>query len=450
MSGNDFKPPPEDPFANDPDAHERERRRLQREAKRRERAGRDSLAKRVSGALDGAAAKGREAIEQGKERVVTPPEPPPEAPEPPPLRRTAAPPAAKPASGETGATAVPLAEASRTVIHHETDEFGETAPVTVRRNPAAPPPPGTGEGPAVPAGVGAAPPPRRTVSSAAIWRRRLMALGLVVLLAIAGYAVITKLDADEPAPVAEGPKKLKTFSVTIPEGLSSKEMAQVAKEAGVEGDYEKAVQAAAKKFNFEKAGAPKGTDSLEGFLFPATYELEKGATAKDLVTKQLTEGFDANFGQVDTSFAEKKNLTTFDIVTIASMVEREVQVPEERPIVAAVIYNRLAEGMPLQIDATVRYALNNFDEPLTESDLQVDSPYNTYVNPGLPIGPIGNPGLDSLDAAANPTDDPYLYYVVKPGTCGEHVFTDDYDEFLAASEEYDIAQAEAGGSPTEC
>lgn len=354
-------------------------------------------------------------------------------------------PTGAPESADAPADPSAGAERPRAVIHDETDEFG--APPVVRRNPAAPPPPQTGE---IPAGVAATPPPRRTTSSGAIWRRRVLALGLILLVAVAGYAGATRISRDDPAPVPKGPRTLKTFSVTIPEGLSGEEMAQVAKKAGVEGDYQQAVEAAAKKFDFEKAGAPKGTDSLEGFLFPATYELEKGATAKDLVTKQLTEGFDANFGQVDTSFAEKKNLTTFDIVTIASMVEREVQVPEERPIVAAVIYNRLAEGMPLQIDATVRYALDNFDEPLTESDLQVDSPYNTYVNPGLPVGPIGNPGLDSLDAAANPTDDPYLYYVVKPGTCGEHVFTDDYDEFLAASEEYDIAQAEAGGSPTEC
>jgi len=449
MSGDDFKSPPEDPFANDPEAHERERRRLQREAKRRERAGRDSLAKRVSGALDGAAAKGREAIEQGKERVAKPPEPPPEAPEPPPLRRTAAPPpAVKPATEEAGETAAPSVEPPRTVIHHETDEFGEAAPVTVRRNPAAPPPPGTGEGPAVPAGVGAAPPPRRTVSNAAIWRRRLMAFGLVILLAVAGYAMTTKLDTDEPAPVAKGPATLKTISVTIPEGYTEEEMAAVAKDAGLEGSYEDATKKAAKKFDFKKAGAPSGTDTLEGFLFPATYELEKGAPADALVGEQLN-AFDSNFAEVDMSYAKKKNLTTYDVVTIASMIEREVQVPEERPLVAAVIYNRLADGETLGIDATLRYEVG-FDKPLTESELASDSPYNTRLVPGLPPTPIGNPGLDSLDAAANPTDDDYLYYVVKPGTCGEHFFTADYDEFVQASEEYDIAQAEAGGSPTEC
>ncbi len=148
--------------------------------------------------------------------------------------------------------------------------------------------------------------------------------------------------------------------------------------------------------------------------------------------------------------AEKKNLTEFDVVTIASMIEREVQVPEERAMVASVIYNRLADGMPLGIDATVRYALdNNFTDSLTTDDLEVDSCYNTYNNQGLPCGPISNPGLDSLKAAANPDDTKFLYYVVKPGTCpAEHTFTETYDEFAAASAEYDAAQAEAGGSPT--
>jgi UPF0755 protein len=116
-----------------------------------------------------------------------------------------------------------------------------------------------------------------------------------------------------------------------------------------------------------------------------------------------------------------------------------------------VIYNRLNQGIPLEIDATVRYALgNDYTHSLTTDDLQTDSPYNTYVNPGLPKGPIANPGLDSLKAAAKPSDDNYLYYVVKPGTCGEHTFTDNYDEFVQASQEYDAAQAAAGGSPTDC
>jgi uncharacterized YceG family protein len=138
------------------------------------------------------------------------------------------------------------------------------------------------------------------------------------------------------------------------------------------------------------------------------------------------------------------------VVTIASMVEREVSVARERPIVAAVIYNRLSRGEPLFIDATTRFALDNWTEPLTESDLAVDSPYNTRTNAGLPPGPIGSPGLASIEAAAKPADTDVWLYVVKPGTCGEHVFSSSLDEHNANVARYQEAQAAAGGSPTDC
>ena len=138
------------------------------------------------------------------------------------------------------------------------------------------------------------------------------------------------------------------------------------------------------------------------------------------------------------------------MLIIASMIEREVQVPGGARPVAAVIYNRLEAGMPLGIDATIRFEVQNFDEPLLESELEMDSPYNTRTNAGLPPGPIGNPGLASLEAAANPADVDYLFYVVKPGTCGEHVFTETEDEFDEAAAEYQAALEAEGGSPTEC
>ena len=129
------------------------------------------------------------------------------------------------------------------------------------------------------------------------------------------------------------------------------------------------------------------------------------------------------------------------------MIEREVQVPEERPLVAAVIYNRLAAGMNLAIDATIRYEDGNYDEQLTRSRLDEDTPYNTRLNPGLPPGPIGNPGEASLKAAAKPAKENYLYYVIKPGTCNEHFFTASEDEFRAAADEYQAALEEEGGAP---
>jgi uncharacterized YceG family protein len=138
------------------------------------------------------------------------------------------------------------------------------------------------------------------------------------------------------------------------------------------------------------------------------------------------------------------------VLTIASMIEREVQVASERELVAAVIYNRLGSGEPLGIDATLRYALDNFDKPLTQSDLATDTPYNTRLVAGLPPTPIGNPGLAAIEAAANPAKVDYRFYVVKPGTCGEHVFTASEAEFEQAAADYQAALEAEGGSPTEC
>ena len=154
---------------------------------------------------------------------------------------------------------------------------------------------------------------------------------------------------------------------------------------------------------------------------------------------------------VDLSYARRKNLTVYDVVTIASMVERETRVARERPLVAAVIYNRLHAHQPLGIDATIRYATANWTRPLTKSELALDSPYNTRTRVGLPPTPIGNPGLASLEAAAHPARVGYLYYVVKPGTCGEHAFSSTFAEFQRDQARYNTARQAAGGrSPTTC
>ena len=123
---------------------------------------------------------------------------------------------------------------------------------------------------------------------------------------------------------------------------------------------------------------------------------------------------------------------------------------DERPLVASVIYNRLAAGNPLGIDATIRYEDHNYDEPLTERRLNEDTPYNTRLNAGLPPTPIGNPGLASIKAAANPAKTDYFYFVVKPCGDGRHVFANTQAEFDRASADYQQALAEQGGSPTDC
>jgi uncharacterized YceG family protein len=150
-------------------------------------------------------------------------------------------------------------------------------------------------------------------------------------------------------------------------------------------------------------------------------------------------------------YARSKNLTVFDVVTIASMIEHEAVSEGDRKKVARVIYNRLHEGMPLGIDATIRFATGNYEEPLTESELAVDSPYNTRTNAGLPPGPINSPGLTAIEAAARPAKSAFLFYVNKPNTCGELAFAKNEAEFEADVAAYNAArEANGGNEPTSC
>jgi UPF0755 protein len=162
--------------------------------------------------------------------------------------------------------------------------------------------------------------------------------------------------------------------------------------------------------------------NLEGFLFPATYDFLTRTPSRRLVAAQL-QAFCENWRTVDLSYARSKNLTPYDVLKIASMVEKEAVAPSERPLVAAVIYNRLHARMPLGIDATLRYGLNIAPtQSILESQLQSDNPYNTRKLPGLPPTPIANPGLPSIRAAARPAKVNYLYFVRKPDMI-HHFFT---------------------------
>jgi uncharacterized YceG family protein len=168
--------------------------------------------------------------------------------------------------------------------------------------------------------------------------------------------------------------------------------------------------------------------SLEGFLFPATYEFFPQTTSAQLLQDQLT-AFCENWEKLDLGYARSKNLTPYDVLIIASMVEKETLSPDERQLVAAVIYNRLHEGMTLGIDATLRYGLDiPPTESIRQSQLDSDSPYNTRKRPGLTPTPIANPGLASLQAAAHPANVNYLYFVRKPDK-KHHFFTASYEAF---------------------
>ena len=248
------------------------------------------------------------------------------------------------------------------------------------------------------------------------------------------------------AALSKSPAATNIVSLVIPEGKSRREIAPSIK--SLTGNY-LAASKSSPLLNPRRYGA-KSASSLEGFLFPATYQLHRGQNVKALVDKQLT-AFKQQFAKVDLSRARRVNLTPYDVLIIASLVEREASAPNERPLVASVIYNRLHDGTPLGIDATTRFQYNDWIHPLTMSQLASTSPYNTRNHAGLPPGPIGNPGLASIRAAANPPKTKYLFYVADCNRPGHQVFTRTKSAFDAAAARYQRARQKAGGNaPKHC
>lgn len=244
------------------------------------------------------------------------------------------------------------------------------------------------------------------------------------------------------------PPTKRVTTVTIPEGYTRSQAAELVEEDGVPGSYTK--KTVKSKYLDPAEYGGKNAKNLEGFLFPNTFELKPKAPVTDLVELQLKD-FKKQIKKVDMKYAKSKNLTVFDVLIIASMIEREAGVAKQRKLVAAVIYNRLKEGMPLGIDATIRFATGNYSKPLTESELAIDSPYNTRTNQGLPPGPINSPGLDAIQAAAHPAKSDYIFYVNKPNTCGELAFSASEEEFEEDVAAYNKAREENGGNePTTC
>lgn len=168
---------------------------------------------------------------------------------------------------------------------------------------------------------------------------------------------------------------------------------------------------------------------LEGYLFPETYELKKDSSTHDVMQRMLEE-FQTKVNSIPDLEKElqEKNLSLHELLTIASLVEREVVVDAERPLVAGVIYNRIQQDMKLEIDATVQYLLDKPKARLLFKDLKVESPYNTYLNKGLPPGPIASPSLPSIQAALQPEASDYLFYVTKKDGSSEHLFAKTYKE----------------------
>jgi UPF0755 protein len=245
------------------------------------------------------------------------------------------------------------------------------------------------------------------------------------------------------------PKAAPTSEVTIVEGRTRREVDALLRHEHVKGSYLAATRRS-RLLNPVAYGAPRSTPSLEGFLFPSTYQVRLPIAISALIADQL-KTFKQRFATVNMRYARSKHLTPYDVLTIASMVEAESATQHDRPLVASVIYNRLRDHMPLGIDATTRYATNNYTRPLTDSELNSNSPYNTRLHTGLPPTPIDNPGLPSIEAAAHPAHTNFLYFVVKPCGNGEQTFTASYQQFLHDSAQYQAARAKRGGrSPEHC
>lgn len=221
-------------------------------------------------------------------------------------------------------------------------------------------------------------------------------------------------------------------AVTIPEGFTAEEIAQTlaARGLGDRGQLLELVRAGASHYDYEFLRAAR-IASLEGYLFPDTYRLPRHWREREIVRQFLDR-----FAEVVVPRWQARGAgrTLHEIVTMASLVEREAQVAAERPLIAGVLYNRLRRGLRLEVDATVLYALGRHKNVVTFDDLTVDSPYNTYRYPGLPPGPIANPGLPAIEAALNPASTDYLYYVAKPD--GSHAFSRTFEEHLAAIRRY--------------
>jgi UPF0755 protein len=280
-------------------------------------------------------------------------------------------------------------------------------------------------------------PPRRTPRSV-VYRRRLVAVVVLAAGFAAAWFVVGSIGGGSGSKrntttVALPPKP---FRIVFPEGFTRVQMAaRVAAVAKIaERERGKALKLnaraylAATKRKRLQPGFGSHRYPLEGFLFPATYDFTRKTTGAQLETGQL-KAFRRNWGKVNLRYARSKNLTPYDVLTIASMIEREAAVPEERALVAAVIYNRLHRRMALGIDATLRYGLNiPPTQAIRESQLASTSPYNTGKHPGLPPTPIANPGLASIQAAAHPAHVDYLYYVRKPDK-KHHFFTASFAAF---------------------
>lgn len=223
--------------------------------------------------------------------------------------------------------------------------------------------------------------------------------------------------------------------VTIPEGYTIKKTAALLDKGGVIKGSDYTATAVTGQFSYDfLKDLPPGT-SLEGFLFPDTYLIPRTGTVKDLISLQL-DNFKKHWTDTRKSQAAQRRLNALQVVTIASMIEREARFDDDRPLVASVIYNRLQAGWMLDIDATVLYAKGVWQSTVTTDDRKINSPYNTYLHTGLPPGPIANPGIKAIDAALQPAQTGYFFYLSDPQ--GHNHYARTNEEFAQLLKQYGL------------
>jgi UPF0755 protein len=275
--------------------------------------------------------------------------------------------------------------------------------------------------------------PRHRPTPEQVRRRRLVALTVLVLsgvVVVAAVAVALPHSHDSAPTTTIVPAPPKPFRVVFPEGFTRTQMAARVQAVAKIAERKRGKRVLLNGRQYLRATraitvpcfAPRRRTKVEGFLFPATYDFLAKTTSKQLVQQQVI-AFCRNWKSVNLSYARSKNLTPYDVLTIASLIQGEAVVESERPLISAVIYNRLHLRMALGIDAALRYALNiPGTESIHESQLQNPTPYNLRLHTGLPPTPIDNPGLASIRAAAHPAKVDYLYFVAKPDR-RHHFFT---------------------------
>jgi UPF0755 protein len=360
------------------------------------------------------------------------------------------PPLTDPELSDSIPSSEPISDTGPPTVEHEVVEPAYAPPI---QPPVAPAPlPADGQPPMVlaplPAGSHLDRPrlqEKRARDSRKFAARAGIVLALVIVLGAIGFGAVRLSHHSARPKIPPIPKIVK---LVIPEGFTRAQIAVLAHQDGLSGSYLLPSKRAS-VIDFAHYGAPASTPNLEGFLFPATYEMYVGAPASQLVSEQLS-AFHENFGGGEVDRARALEITPYQLLIVASIIEREAAIPHDRRLVAAVIYNRLRLNMTLGIDSTLRYALHNFTTPLTEAELHNDSPYNTRTHTGLPPTPISNPGVAAIQAAAHPAHVSYLYYVAGADGCGEEVFSTSYAQFEKNAAAYREAIAKHGGRVPTC